>query len=431
MVAAKKKKLKAKSKAGVKSKRPASLRLETPDKLGRFGSFGGCFAPETLMPAISELTQAYMKVREDKAFQKELAQELSSFGGRPTPVTYARNLSAQLKGAQIYLKREDLLHTGAHKLNNALGQILLARRMGKTRIIAETGAGMHGVACAAVAARFGMPAVIYMGEDDTKRQSVNVFRMRLMGAKVVPVKSGTKTLKDAINEAIRDWISNVGSTYYMNGSATAFHPYPLLVRDFQKVISFEARSQFAKLAGGRPDLVVACVNGGSNAIGAFYHFIDDAKVKLLGVEAAGDGIESGRHAATMALGKAGVFHGAFSKVLQNADGQIAETHSISAGLDYPGVGPEHAYLQASGRASYESATDREAVEAFQALCKAEGIMPALESAHALAAAMRLAPSMKKTEKILVCLSGRGDKDIQNVQNFVKDSVLANARYLVS
>ena len=408
-----------------------SVRLDAPDALGRFGKFGGCYAPETLMPAIQELTEAYAKARKDKKFQAELASELAEFGGRPTPITYAKNLSAKLGGAQIYLKREDLLHTGAHKLNNALGQILLARRMGKTRIIAETGAGMHGVATAAVCARFGMPAIIYMGEEDTIRQSVNVFRMKMMGAKVVPVKSGTKTLKDAINEAVRDWISNVGTTYYMNGSATAFHPYPLIVRDFQRVISLEARAQFQKLAGGLPDAVLACVNGGSNAIGAFYHFIDDAKVKLIGVEAAGDGVETERTAATMALGKPGVFHGAYSLVMQNADGQISETHSISAGLDYPGVGPEHAYLKDMGRAEYTSITDIEAVEAFQSLCKNEGIMPALESAHALASAIKLAPTMKKTQKLLVCLSGRGDKDISNVQNFLKQRVLANARYLVA
>jgi tryptophan synthase beta chain len=410
---------------------PASVRLETPDALGRFGKFGGCFAPETLMPAIAELTAAYMNVRKDKKFQAELSAELAEFGGRPTPLTHAKNLSAKLGGAQIYLKREDLLHTGAHKLNNALGQILLARRMGKTRIIAETGAGMHGVAVAAVCARFGMPAVIYMGEEDTQRQSVNVFRMKLMGARVVAVKSGTRTLKDAINEAVRDWISNVGDTYYMNGSATAFHPYPLIVRDFQRVISLEARAQFKKAAGSLPDAVLACVNGGSNAIGAFYHFIDDAKVRLIGVEAAGDGLDSGKSAATMALGKPGVFHGAYSYVMQDKDGQISETHSISAGLDYPGVGPEHAYLKDAGRAEYQSITDLEAVEAFQSLCKAEGIMPALESAHALAQAIKIAPTLKKTQKLLVCLSGRGDKDIANVQTFLKNRVLANTRYLVS
>lgn len=411
--------------------KPKSVRLETPDALGRFGKFGGCYAPETLMPAIQELTAAYTKARKDKSFQAELAKELAEFGGRPTPITYAKNLSAKLGGAQIYLKREDLLHTGAHKLNNALGQVLLARRMGKTRVIAETGAGMHGVATAAVCARFGMPAIIYMGEDDTIRQSVNVFRMKLMGAKVVPVKSGTKTLKDAINEAVRDWISNVGSTYYMNGSATAFHPYPWIVRDFQKVISLEARAQFQKMAGGLPDAVLACVNGGSNAIGAFTHFIDDAKVRLIGVEAAGDGVETDRTAATMTLGKPGVFHGAYSYVMQNADGQISETHSISAGLDYPGVGPEHAYLKDAGRAEYVPITDNEAVEAFQMLCKTEGIMPALESSHALAHAVKIAPTMKKTQKLLICLSGRGDKDISNVQTFLKNRVLANARYLVA
>jgi tryptophan synthase beta chain len=431
--------MKAKKKPAVpkaalkKSLRPPkrSVRLDLPDNLGRFGAFGGCFAPETLMPAIAELAAAYMKARKDKGFQAELARELAEFAGRPTALTQAKNLSARLGGAQIWLKREDLLHTGAHKLNNALGQIILARRMGKSRVIAETGAGMHGVAVAAACARFGIPAVIYMGEEDTQRQSVNVFRMKLMGAKVVPVKSGTRTLKDAINEAVRDWISNPASTYYLNGSATAFHPYPLMVRDFQKVISLEARAQMLKAAGSLPDVVMACVNGGSNALGAFTHFIDDQKVRLIGVEAAGDGLDSPRTAATLTLGKPGVFHGAYSYVLQNADGQISETHSISAGLDYPGVGPEHAYLKDVGRAEYVSATDAEAVEAFQTLGKSEGILPALESAHALAGAIRMAPGMKKSQKILVCLSGRGDKDIQNVQSYLKNRVLANARYLVA
>jgi tryptophan synthase beta chain len=417
---------KAKQKASVGAKSP---RLDMPDALGRFGRFGGCYAPETLMPAIQELTQAYLKVRKDKAFQAELARELEEFGGRPTPITHARNLSAQLGGAQIYLKREDLLHTGAHKLNNALGQAMLAKRMGKTRVIAETGAGMHGVATATVCARMKIPAVIYMGEEDTKRQSVNVQRMKLLGAKVVPVKSGTKTLKDAINEAVRDWISNVDNTYYMNGSATAFHPYPLLVRDFQRVISLEAKAQFKKMTGGLPDAVLACVNGGSNAIGAFYHFIDDAKVRLVGVEAAGDGVETSRSAATMTLGKPGVFHGAYSYVMQNSDGQIAETHSISAGLDYPGVGPEHAYLRDVGRASYVPITDLEAVEAFQSLAKAEGILPALESAHALASAIKLAPTMKKSQKLLVCLSGRGDKDMDNIHRFLKNRLLSGSYLL--
>jgi tryptophan synthase beta chain len=412
-----------------KIKSRKSVRLELPDALGHYGRFGGCYAPEALMPAVQELKVAYMKLRKNKVFQKELAAELTDFAGRPSPITYLKNLSDKLKGARIYLKREDLMHTGSHKINNALGQILLARHMGKTRIIAETGAGQHGVAVATVCARFGMQAIIYMGEEDTRRQSVNVSRMKLLGAKVVPVKTGTKTLKDAINEAIRDWISNVGNTYYVLGSATGFHPYPLLVRDFQKVISLEARVQFKKMTGGLPDAVLACVNGGSNAIGAFYHFIDDAKVRLIGVEAAGDGIDSSRTAATMALGKPGVFHGAYSYVMQGADGQISETHSISAGLDYPGVGPEHAYLKDAGRAEYVSITDAEAVDAFQALCKNEGILPALESSHALAQAIKLAPALKRTQKILVCLSGRGDKDMDNVRVFLKQKLLGGGYLL--
>ncbi|MES2200901.1 MAG: tryptophan synthase subunit beta [candidate division FCPU426 bacterium] len=400
------------------SKKRKSPRLELPDALGHFGRFGGCYAPETLMPAVTELRDAYLKARKDPAFQKELKQELEEFAGRPTPVTFLKNLSEKLGGAQIFLKREDLLHTGAHKINNALGQILLARRMKKKRIIAETGAGQHGVAVATVCARFGMPAVIYMGEEDTRRQSVNVFRMKLLGAQVVPVTAGTRTLKDAINEAVRDWISNVDGTYYLLGSATGFHPYPLLVRDFQKVISLEARAQFKKATGALPDAVLACVNGGSNAMGAFYHFIDDPKVRLIGVEAAGDGVKTPRTAATMTLGKPGVFHGAYSYVLQTPDGQIQETHSISAGLDYPGVGPEHAYLKDAGRAEYVPITDAEAVEAFQMLCRSEGILPALESSHALAHAIKIAPRMKKSQRLLVCLSGRGDKDMANVENFL-------------
>ncbi len=400
------------------SKKRKSPRLELPDALGHFGRFGGCYAPETLMPAVTELRDAYLKARKDLAFQKELKRELEEFAGRPTPVTFLKNLSEKLGGAQIFLKREDLLHTGAHKINNALGQILLARRMKKKRIIAETGAGQHGVAVATVCARFGMPAVIYMGEEDTRRQSVNVFRMKLLGAQVVPVTAGTRTLKDAINEAVRDWISNVDGTYYLLGSATGFHPYPLLVRDFQKVISLEARAQFKKSTGALPDAVLACVNGGSNAMGAFYHFIDDPQVRLIGVEAAGDGVKTPRTAATMTLGKPGVFHGAYSYVLQTPDGQIQETHSISAGLDYPGVGPEHAYLKDAGRAEYVPITDAEAVEAFQMLCRSEGILPALESSHALAHAIKIAPRMKKSQRLLVCLSGRGDKDMANVENFL-------------
>ena len=341
-----------------------------------------------------------------------------------------KNLSARLGGAQIWLKREDLNHTGSHKINNALGQILLARRMGKTRIIAETGAGQHGVAVATVCARYGMPCVVYMGEEDCQRQAVNVQRMKYLSAKVQPVKSGTKTLKDAINEAVRDWISNVDTTYYLLGSATGFHPYPLIVRDLQKVIGEEARAQFKKATGSLPTLITACVNGGSNAIGMFYAFLEDAKVKLVGVEAAGDGVDTPRTAATFALGKPGVFHGSYSYVLQSGEGQISETHSISAGLDYPGVGPEHAYLKDKGRVDYVSATDEDAVDAFLRLSRSEGILPALESAHALAEAFKRAPKMGPKESILVCLSGRGDKDMQNVERHQK-AKLTGARYLLA
>jgi tryptophan synthase beta chain len=424
---AKKASAKLAKKAGAKA---VKVRLDLPSASGHFGAYGGCYAPETLMPAVEELTSAYLKARKDKAFQKELARELAEFAGRPTPISFAANLTRMAGGARIYLKREDLLHTGAHKVNNALGQILLARRMGKKRIIAETGAGQHGVAVATVCAHFGMQCIIYMGEEDTKRQALNVQRMKLMGAKVVPVTSGTKTLKDAINEAIRDWISNVGDTFYLLGSATAFHPYPLMVRDFQRVIGHEARAQFLKAHGKLPDAVLACVNGGSNAIGIFYEFLEDPKVALIGVEAAGDGVSTARTAATMALGKPGVFHGSMSYVLQGDDGQIAETHSISAGLDYPGVGPEHSYLRDLGRVEYVSATDAEAVNAFQKLCRHEGIIPALESSHALSHALKLAPSMKASQSLLVCLSGRGDKDMNSVDRFLRAQIMKGA-YLLS
>jgi tryptophan synthase beta chain len=406
------------------------VRLDLPSESGHFGAYGGCYAPETLMPAAEELAKAYLKIRKDKAFHNELGQELANFAGRPTPITLAAQLSRAAGGARIFLKREDLLHTGAHKINNALGQILLARRMGKKRIIAETGAGQHGVAVATVCAHFGMPAIIYMGEEDTRRQSMNVQRMKLMGAKVVPVTSGTKTLKDAINEAIRDWISHPDDTFYLLGSATGFHPYPLMVRDFQAVIGVEARAQFKKAQGKLPDAVLACVNGGSNAIGMFHAFLEDPKVALVGVEAAGDGVNTPRTAATMALGKPGVFHGAMSYVLQSEDGQITETHSISAGLDYPGVGPEHSYLRDLGRVEYVSITDAEAVEAFQKLCRTEGILPALESAHALAQAIKLAPQLGPKKDLLVCLSGRGDKDMANVERFLRASLMKGA-YLLS
>jgi tryptophan synthase beta chain len=406
------------------------VRLDLPSETGHFGVYGGCYAPETLMPAVAELTRAYLRIRKDKAFLKELGAELADFAGRPTPISYCANLTRLGGGARIFLKREDLMHTGSHKINNALGQILLARRMGKKRIIAETGAGQHGVAVATVCAHFGMPAIVYMGEEDTKRQSVNVQRMKLMGAKVIPVTSGTKTLKDAINEAVRDWIAHPDDTFYLLGSATGFHPYPLMVRDFQAVIGAEARAQFKQAHKKLPDAVLACVNGGSNAIGMFHAFLDDPGVALIGVEAAGDGVQTARTAATMALGRPGVFHGAMSYVLQDEAGQISETHSISAGLDYPGVGPEHSYLRDLGRVDYVSITDAEAVDAFQRLCRAEGILPALESSHALAQALKLAPTLGPKKDLLVCLSGRGDKDMANVERFLRASLMKGA-YLLS
>ena len=430
ITSAKKKQAAPAAKPKAAKPKAVKVRLDLPSASGHFGVYGGCYAPETLMPAAEELAKAYLKIRKDKAFHKELGRELADFAGRPTPITLAANLTKAAGGARIFLKREDLLHTGAHKINNALGQILLARRMGKKRIIAETGAGQHGVAVATVCAHFGMPAIIYMGEEDTRRQSVNVQRMKLMGAKVIPVTSGTKTLKDAINEAIRDWISHPDDTFYLLGSATGFHPYPLMVRDFQAVIGVEARAQFKKAQGKLPDAVLACVNGGSNAIGMFHAFLDDPKVALIGVEAAGDGVNTPRTAATMALGKPGVFHGAMSYVLQSEDGQITETHSISAGLDYPGVGPEHSYLRDLGRVDYVSITDAEAVEAFQKLCRTEGILPALESSHALAQAIKLAPALGPKKDLLVCLSGRGDKDMANVERFLRASLMKGA-YLLS
>jgi tryptophan synthase beta chain len=401
--------------------------LDLPSATGHFGAYGGCFAPETLMPAAELLTRAYLKLRKDAAFQRALGLELERFAGRPTPISFAANLTAQAAGARIFLKREDLMHTGSHKINNALGQILVARRMGKKRIIAETGAGQHGVAVATVCAHFGMPAVVYMGEEDVRRQSLNVQRMKWMGAEVVPVGSGSKTLKDAINEAIRDWISHPDDTFYLLGSATGFHPYPLMVRDFQAVIGREARAQFKRQQGRLPDVVLACVNGGSNAIGIFHAFLDDPGVALIGVEAAGDGVSTPRTAATMALGKPGVFHGSYSYVLQDEGGQVSETHSISAGLDYPGVGPEHSYLRDLGRVDYVSATDAEAVDAFARLCRSEGILPALESSHALAHALKLAPALGPKKSLLVCLSGRGDKDMASVDQFLGAAGAPRAR----
>lgn len=390
---------------------------QVPDAQGYFGEFGGRFVPETLMPALDELSAAYHGAMNDPAFQNELAHLQRTYTGRPTPITYAGRLSTHLGGAQIYLKREDLAHTGAHKINNALGQALLAKRMGKQRIVAETGAGQHGVASATASALLGLDCHVYMGSVDMARQQPNVFRMRLMGANLIPVESGSKTLKDAINEAIRDWVTHVRSTFYLLGSALGPHPYPMMVRDFQSVIGVEARQQMLAQAGRLPDTCIACVGGGSNAIGLFHAFRDDEAVELIGVEAGGHGVASGEHAARFAdpdVGRPGVLHGARSFVLQNADGQIMNTHSVSAGLDYASVGPEHAYLRQIERAYYTLATDEEALEAFQLLCKLEGIIPALESAHAVAEVIKRAPKMPKDTVILVNLSGRGDKDLDTV-----------------
>ncbi|MCH7997637.1 MAG: tryptophan synthase subunit beta [Chloroflexi bacterium] len=387
---------------------------DLPDASGHFGEFGGKFIPETLMPALEELESAYRSARQDPDFEARLEQLSHTYAGRPTPLYFAANLSEQSGGARIYLKREDLAHTGAHKINNVLGQGLLAHRMGKRRIIAETGAGQHGVAAATICAMLGMECIVYMGEKDVERQSLNVFRMKLLGAQVISVGAGSRTLKDAINEAIRDWVTNVRTTHYLLGSVVGPHPYPMLVRDFQSVIGREARAQILEVEGRLPDYAVACVGGGSNAMGLFYPFIDDAEVKLVGVEAGGEGIESGRHSASLGEGRTGVLHGSKSLLLQDDHGQITETHSISAGLDYPGVGPEHSYLQSIQRATYVSATDAQALEAFQLLCKVEGIIPALESAHAVYYAVELAKSLPKQQIILVNLSGRGDKDIDIV-----------------
>jgi len=384
-----------------------------PDETGHFGEFGGRFVPETLMYAVEELEEVYRAARADSAFNDELDGLLRTYAGRPTPLYYAENLTRELGGARIYLKREDLAHTGAHKINNALGQGLLAKRMGKHRVIAETGAGQHGVASATVCAVFKQKCVVYMGEEDIQRQSLNVFRMRLLGAEVRPVTSGSRTLKDAINEAIRDWVTNVETTHYLIGSVVGPHPYPMLVRDFQSVIGREARAQVMEATGRLPDYAVACVGGGSNAIGLFHEFVND-DVRLVGVEAGGRGIDGGEHAATLVAGEPGVLHGSLSYLLQDADGQVMETHSISAGLDYPGVGPEHSYLKATERAAYVSVTDSEALEGFQLLCRAEGIIPALEPAHAIAHVAKLAPTLSKDQTIVVGLSGRGDKDMDTV-----------------
>jgi tryptophan synthase beta chain len=389
---------------------------DLPDKRGHFGTYGGIFVSETLMQPLKELREAYERLRDDKDFQKEFDDDLRHYVGRPSPLYLAKRLTRNWGGAKIYLKREDLNHTGAHKINNTIGQALLARHMGKQRVIAETGAGQHGVATATVAARFGMQCVVYMGSEDIKRQAINVFRMKLLGAEVVPVESGSKTLKDALNEAMRDWVTNVENTFYIIGTVAGPHPYPMLVRDFQSVIGRETRTQIKALEKRLPDALVACVGGGSNAIGLFYPFIKDKNVAMVGVEAAGEGVATGHHAATLCAGRPGVLHGNRTYLLESEDGQITETHSISAGLDYPGVGPEHAWLKDSGRAQYVSITDKEALEAFHELTRTEGIMPALESSHALAYAKKLAPELGKDKIIVVNLSGRGDKDIHTVAN---------------
>jgi tryptophan synthase beta chain len=392
---------------------------QLPDALGRFGVFGGKYVPETLMPALSELEAAFAKYRHESGFQEQLNDLLRDYVGRATPLYFAERLTAHYArpdgtGPQIYLKREDLNHTGAHKINNALAQVLLAQRMGKQRIIAETGAGQHGVATATVCARFGLQCVIYMGVQDMERQSLNVFRMRLLGAKVQPVEAGTGTLKDATSEAIRDWVTNVETTHYILGSVAGPHPYPMMVRDFHGVIGRETRQQCQEHWGGLPDILLACVGGGSNAMGLFYEFVNESSIRLIGVEAAGEGIETGHHAATLTQGQIGVLHGAMSYLLQNDDGQVEEAHSISAGLDYPGVGPEHSFLKDSGRAEYFSVTDAEAIAAFQRLSELEGIIPALETSHAIAYLETLCPQLSGSPRIVINCSGRGDKDVQTV-----------------
>ncbi|GEA15779.1 tryptophan synthase beta chain [Moorella sp. E308F] len=394
--------------------------MALPDSRGHFGPYGGRFVPETLMPALKEIEKAYREAREDPTFQRELKYYLEQYAGRPTPLYFAANLTRHLGGARIYLKREDLNHTGSHKLNNALGQALLARRMGKKRLIAETGAGQHGVATATVAALLGMECEIYMGEEDTRRQALNVFRMELLGARVIPVAAGSRTLKDAVNEALRDWVTNVRTTYYLIGSVVGPHPYPMMVRDFQAVIGAETRQQVLEATGRLPDHLIACVGGGSNAMGIFYPFIQDTGVKLWGAEAAGRGLNTGRHAASLTAGRPGVFQGSYSYIVQDENGQIKPVYSLSAGLDYPGVGPEHSYLKDSGRATYVAITDAEALEAFQLLSRTEGIIPALESAHAVALAMKVAPGLSQEEIIVVNLSGRGDKDVQQVEAVLQE-----------
>ena len=387
---------------------------DLPDNSGHFGPYGGIFVAETLMQALEQLRVNYEQIRTDPEFQAELAYELKHFVGRPSPIYHCKRWSEALGGAQIYLKREDLNHTGAHKVNNTMGQALLAKRMGKPRVIAETGAGQHGVATATMAARFGLECVVYMGSEDIKRQTQNVYRMKLLGATVVPVESGSKTLKDALNEAMRDWVTNVENTFYIIGTVAGPHPYPMMVRDFNSIVGKECRTQMPDMLGRQPDAILACVGGGSNAMGIFYDYITDEKVRLIGVEAGGISLASGKHAASLSAGTPGILHGNRTYLMQDANGQIMETHSISAGLDYPGVGPEHSYLKDSGRAEYVAVTDDEALKAFHDLCHYEGIIPALESSHATAYASKLAPTMAKDKVLLVNLSGRGDKDMHTV-----------------
>ncbi len=398
------------------------MRLQKYPVCGKYGKYGGQFVPETLMTAIKELEKAYLQAKEDPVFHRQLNYFLKYYAGRPTPLYFAENLTKALGGARVYLKREDLAHGGAHKINNTLGQALLARRMGKRRVIAETGAGQHGVATAMACAALGLHSEIYMGADDMKRQKLNVFRMRMLGADVHCVDSGSRTLKDAINEALRDWVTNVQDTYYLIGSVVGPHPYPMIVRDFQSVIGKEIKSQFLEKEGNLPDALVACVGGGSNAIGTFYPFLDDVEVELYGVEAGGEGLSTGKHAASICGGSEGVFHGMLTYIIQDEDGQILNTHSISAGLDYPGVGPELSLLKGTGRARFVAATDEEAVDAFLKLSKGEGIVPALEPSHALAFAMKLAETLGKDKAIVVTLSGRGDKDVEVVANYLGEPV---------
>ena len=407
--------------AVAKVKRRRRVLYSYPDRRGKYGIFGGKFVPETLMAALSELEEKYLEIKEDRDFQEEFRELLKTYVGRPTPLQFAEGFSKYLGGdIRVYLKREDLNHTGAHKINNALGQALLAKRMGKKRIIAETGAGQHGVATATACAFLGLECIVYMGEEDVQRQALNVFRMELLGAKVEVVKSGSRTLKDAVNEAIRDWVTNVRTTHYIIGSVVGPHPYPMIVRDFQSVIGHEAKEQILEAEGKLPDVIVACVGGGSNAMGIFYPFIEDEEVELIGVEAAGYGIETGKHAATLCAGSVGVFHGAKSYLLQNEDGQVTPTHSVSAGLDYPGVGPEHSLLKEIGRASYDAVTDEEAIKAFQILSRTEGIIPALESSHAVAWVIKNRDRLRG-KTVILNLSGRGDKDVSQIRDILEEN----------